>query len=55
MATHSETVRAIHEDYLRAGAEILIANSFGTSRRLYASGSIGELRGLICLVLVKLS
>ena len=27
MATHSEIVRAIHEDYLRAGAEILITNS----------------------------
>ena len=32
MATHPEIVRAIHEDYLRAGAGILITNSFGTSR-----------------------
>jgi homocysteine S-methyltransferase len=29
MATHPETVRSVHEDYLRAGAEILITNSSG--------------------------
>jgi S-methylmethionine-dependent homocysteine/selenocysteine methylase len=26
--THPEVVRQIHEDYLRAGAEVLIANTF---------------------------
>ena len=34
MATRPETVRSVHEDYLRAGAEILITNSFGTSRHV---------------------
>ena len=42
MATHSEIVRAIHEDYLRAGAEILITNSFGTSRHLLAAAGLGD-------------
>ena len=29
-----EVVRAIHEDYLNAGAEIIISNNFYTSRSL---------------------
>jgi homocysteine S-methyltransferase len=42
MATHSEIVRGIHEDYLRAGAEILITNSFGTSRHVLAAAGLGD-------------
>ncbi len=29
---HAETLRAIHEDYIRAGAEVIITNTFATAR-----------------------
>ena len=32
MLTHPELVAEIHEDYIRAGAEIIITNTFGTGR-----------------------
>ena len=42
LATHPETVRGVHEDYLRVGAEILIANSFATSRHVLAAAGLGD-------------
>ena len=30
MLTHPDTVREIHEDYIKAGAEIIITNTFST-------------------------
>lgn len=30
---HGEVVRAIHEDYIRAGADVIIANTFASARR----------------------
>jgi methionine synthase I (cobalamin-dependent) len=33
--THPEIVRAVHEDYIRAGAEIITANTFATSALLF--------------------
>jgi S-methylmethionine-dependent homocysteine/selenocysteine methylase len=42
MATHPDTVREVHEDYLKAGAEILITNSFATSRHVLAAAGLGE-------------
>jgi S-methylmethionine-dependent homocysteine/selenocysteine methylase len=42
MATHSDSVRAVHEDYLRAGAEVLITNSFGTSRHVLTPVGLGD-------------
>ena len=30
--THPEVVREVHEDYIKAGADIIIANTFATSR-----------------------
>ena len=42
MATHPDDVRGVHEDYLRAGAEILISNSFATSRHVLAAAGLGE-------------
>jgi homocysteine S-methyltransferase len=33
--THPEIVRAVHEDYVRAGAEVITANSFATSALLF--------------------
>ena len=34
-ATHPEIVQQVHEDYIRAGAEIIIANTFATSALLF--------------------
>ena len=42
MATHSDTVRAVHKDYLRAGAEVLITNSFATSRHILTPVGLGD-------------
>jgi homocysteine S-methyltransferase len=33
--THPNVVRQVHEDYIRAGAEIIIANTFATSALLF--------------------
>lgn len=32
--SHPDVVRAVHEDYLRAGAEVIIANTFGSTRQM---------------------
>jgi homocysteine S-methyltransferase len=42
LATHPDTVREVHEDYLRAGAEVLITNSFAASRHVLAATGHGE-------------
>ncbi len=42
MLTHPETVRAAHEDYIRAGADVIIANTFGTSRHVLEPAGLGE-------------
>ncbi len=36
LLTHAETVQRIHEDYVRAGAEILITNTFRTTDWVFA-------------------
>jgi S-methylmethionine-dependent homocysteine/selenocysteine methylase len=35
-------VRGVHEDYIRAGAEIIIANTFATSRPVLAAAGLGD-------------
>lgn len=42
IASHPETIREIHEDYIRAGAEVVIANTFGTARHVLAQAALGE-------------
>src|SRR6516165_4204303 len=42
LATHPEAVRGVHEDYLRAGAEVLITNSFAASRHVLEATGLGE-------------
>jgi S-methylmethionine-dependent homocysteine/selenocysteine methylase len=41
LATHPDAVRGVHEDYLRAGAEVLITNSFAASRHVLAATGLG--------------
>jgi S-methylmethionine-dependent homocysteine/selenocysteine methylase len=42
LATHPEIVRQVHLDYLNAGAEILIANSFAASRHVLAAAGLAD-------------
>jgi S-methylmethionine-dependent homocysteine/selenocysteine methylase len=42
--THPDIVRAVHEDYIRAGAEVITANTYATSALLFnALGRDGDL------------
>ena len=42
MYTHDQVVRKIHEDYIRAGAEVIITNTFGTSRQMLEGADLGD-------------
>ncbi|MEM7337772.1 MAG: homocysteine S-methyltransferase family protein [Actinomycetota bacterium] len=37
-----DIVRGVHEDYLRAGAELVISNTFSTSRHALTNAGLGE-------------
>ena len=37
-----DTVRAVHEDYIRAGAEVIISNTFGSTRQMLEPAGFGE-------------
>ncbi len=41
--SHPDIVREIHEDYIRHGAEIVISNTFATSRNLLEDAGVVEL------------
>ena len=40
MLTHPELVRDIHQEYIEAGAEIIITNTFGTGRDMLERGGL---------------
>ena len=40
--THKELLRDVHADYIRAGAEIITTNTFGTSRFVLESAGLGD-------------
>ena len=42
LVTSPGTVREVHEDYIRAGAEILITNTFDTGQATLDRGGLGE-------------
>jgi S-methylmethionine-dependent homocysteine/selenocysteine methylase len=42
LETHPHIVRELHEDYLRAGADVITANSFGTSRHVLEPAGMGD-------------
>ena len=42
LITSPETVRAVHEDYIRAGAEIITTNTFSTGRADLTRADLGE-------------
>lgn len=41
--SHPEIVQGIHEDYIRYGAEVVISNTFATSRHLLEDAGVPEL------------
>ncbi|HET7269857.1 MAG TPA: homocysteine S-methyltransferase family protein [Rubrobacter sp.] len=42
LVTHPETVRQVHEDYIMAGADVVITNTFPTSRHVLEPAGLGE-------------
>jgi len=42
LLTHPETVQHIHEDYIEAGAHIIITDTFRTTRRAFAKQGIAD-------------
>ena len=40
--THPEVVREVHEAYIDAGAEVIITNTFGTTRFLLEAAGLGD-------------
>ena len=40
--THPDTVRSIHEEFITAGAEVIIANTFAAARHMLEPGGFGE-------------
>jgi len=41
--THPDVVRLVHEDYMRAGADIIITNTFSTARHVLEPAGLGHL------------
>jgi S-methylmethionine-dependent homocysteine/selenocysteine methylase len=42
LMTHPDTVRMVHEDYIRAGADIITTNTFATARHVLEPAGMGE-------------
>lgn len=40
--THPDTVRETHEDYIRAGARVIITNTFGSTRQMLEPAGYGD-------------
>ena len=39
--SHPDIVRTVHEDYIRAGADLIITNTFGSTRQMLAGAGLG--------------
>ncbi len=55
VVTHPDAVRDTHEDYLRAGAEVVIANTFGSTRQMLEPAGYGDLVELVHRDAVRLA
>src|SRR5919202_4396073 len=42
LPTHPATVREVHEDYIRAGADVITTNTFATARHVLEPAGMGE-------------
>jgi S-methylmethionine-dependent homocysteine/selenocysteine methylase len=43
VVTHPDAVRETHEDYIRAGAQVVITNTFGSTRQMLEPAGYGDL------------
>ena len=50
-----DSVRRVHEDFIRAGAEVIITNTFATARHMLEPGGLGEHVEVINTDAVKLA
>lgn len=39
--SHPDVVRTVHEDYIRAGADVIITNTFGSTRQMLGGAGLG--------------
>ena len=53
--THPDAVRQVHEDYIRAGAEVITANTYSTARHVLESIMLGHESKLINFRSVQLA
>ncbi len=53
--THPDEVRAVHEDYIRAGAQVITANTYSTARHVLESINLGHEAKLLNLKSVQLA
>ena len=53
--THPDEVRSVHEDYIRAGARIITANTYSTARHVLESINLGHEAKLLNLKSVQLA
>src|SRR3712207_5953676 len=42
LITHPDTVREVHEDFVRAGADVITTNTFATARHVLEPAGMGE-------------
>ena len=42
LVTHPDTIRQVHDDYIRAGADIITSNSFSTARHQLEPAGLGD-------------
>src|SRR5215207_815215 len=42
LLTHPATVREVHEDFIRAGADVITTNTFATARHVLEPAGMGE-------------
>lgn len=53
--THPDIVRATHEDYIRAGARVVITNTFGSTRQMLEPAGFGDQVEVVHRSAVKLA
>lgn len=55
LLTHPDTVREVHEDYVRAGADIVTTNTFSSARHILERAELGEKTQELNIAAVRLA
>ncbi|MDP6772072.1 MAG: homocysteine S-methyltransferase family protein, partial [Anaerolineales bacterium] len=53
--THPDVVRQVHEEYIRAGADVVTANTFATNRHVLAGAGLADQAVMITARAVELA